>query len=92
MSIQITLPDGSIRSFEGDVVTAAEVANSIGRSLGKAAIAAKVNDRLVDLSHEIHEDSQVAIVTWDSEEGHEVFWHTSTHIMAQAVKSLFPDA
>lgn len=92
MSIQITLPDGSIRSFEGDVVTAGEVANSIGRSLGKAALAAKVNDRLVDLSHEIREDAQVAIITWDSEEGHEVFWHTSTHIMAQAVKRLFPDA
>lgn len=92
MSINITLPDGSVRSYEGEQVTPAEVAASIGKGLAKAALAAKVDGRLVDLSHPIKQDAEIAIVTWDSTEGHEVFWHTSTHIMAQAVKRLFPDA
>ncbi|TCP52740.1 threonyl-tRNA synthetase [Tumebacillus sp. BK434] len=92
MSINITLPDGSVRSYEGGQVTPAEVAASIGKGLAKAALAAKVDGRLVDLSHPIKQDAEIAIVTWDSAEGHEVFWHTSTHIMAQAVKRLFPDA
>ncbi|MFD2170670.1 threonine--tRNA ligase [Tumebacillus lipolyticus] len=92
MSINITLPDGSVRSYEGGQVTPAEVAASIGKGLAKAALAAKVDGRLVDLSHPIKQDAEIAIVTWDSTEGHEVFWHTSTHIMAQAVKRLFPDA
>ncbi len=92
MSINITLPDGSVRSYEGEQVTPAEVAASIGKGLAKAALAAKIDGRLVDLSHPIKQDAEIAIVTWDSTEGHEVFWHTSTHIMAQAVKRLFPDA
>ncbi|ASS77290.1 threonine--tRNA ligase [Tumebacillus algifaecis] len=90
--MNISLPDGSVRSYEGEQVTPAEVAASIGKGLAKAALAAKVDGRLVDLSHPIKQDAEIAIVTWDSTEGHEVFWHTSTHIMAQAVKRLFPDA
>ena len=92
MAIQITLPDGAVRTYEGDVVTPAEVAASISKGLAKAALAAKVDDRLVDMSHPITADARVSLFTWDSEEGKEVFWHTSTHIMAQAVKRLFPDA
>ncbi|MGB8956233.1 MAG: TGS domain-containing protein, partial [Tumebacillaceae bacterium] len=92
MAIQITLPDGAVRTYEGDVVTPAEVAASISKGLAKAALAAKVDDRLVDMTHPITTDARVALFTWDSEEGKDVFWHTSTHIMAQAVKRLFPDA
>ena len=92
MAIQITLPDGAVRTYEGDVVTPAEVAASISKGLAKAALAAQVDDRVVDLSHPITTDARVALFTWDSEEGKDVFWHTSTHIMAQAVKRLFPDA
>jgi threonyl-tRNA synthetase len=92
VAIQITLPDGAVRTYEGDVVTPVEVAASISKGLAKAALAAKVDDRLVDLTHPITADARVALFTWDSEEGKDVFWHTSTHIMAQAVKRLFPDA
>ena len=92
MAIQITLPDGAVRTYEGDVVTPADVAASISKGLAKAALVAKVDDRLVDLNHPIKGDARVALFTWDSPEGKEVFWHSSTHIMAQAVKRLFPDA
>jgi len=88
---QITLPDGSQRQFEAPV-TVAEVAASIGPGLAKAALAGRVDGRLVDASHTIEADSELAIVTARDEEGLEIIRHTSAHLLAQAVKQLFPAA
>jgi threonyl-tRNA synthetase len=87
----ITLPDNSQREFEHPV-TVAEVAASIGAGLAKAALAGKVNDRLVDTSFVIKEDAQLAIITDRDEAGLEIIRHSCAHLMAQAVKSLFPEA
>ncbi|MEW8979062.1 MAG: threonine--tRNA ligase [Symbiobacterium sp.] len=89
--VHVTLPDGSVREFPQGI-TIAEAVAQIGRGLAKAALAAKVDDRLVDLSARLTEDCQLRILTFADEEGREVFRHTSTHIMAQAVKRLFPEA
>ena len=89
--VHVTLPDGSVRDFPQGI-TIAEAVAQIGRGLAKAALAAKVDDRLVDLSARLTEDCQLRILTFADEEGREVFRHTSTHIMAQAVKRLFPEA
>ncbi|MCU0766412.1 MAG: threonine--tRNA ligase [Gammaproteobacteria bacterium] len=87
----ITLPDGSRRSYEG-TVTVQQVAESIGAGLAKAAIAGRVDGRLVDTSHAIDADAEVAIVTDRDPEGLEVIRHSTAHLMAMAVKELFPDA
>ncbi len=90
-SITITLPDGSKKTFEGPV-TAADVAASIGAGLAKAAIAAKVNGKIVDLSRRIEEDAELAILTSKSPESLEILRHSCTHLMAQAIKRLRKDA
>jgi threonyl-tRNA synthetase len=87
----IRLPDGSQKSFSGPI-TAAEVAQSIGAGLARAALAAKVNGKLVDLSHRIDSDAELAIVTERDPEGLEILRHSSAHLLAQAVKELFPEA
>src|SRR5882672_729078 len=87
----IRLPDGSQKSFPGPV-TAAEVASSIGAGLARAALAAKVNGRLVDLSHRIESDADITIVTPKSPEGLDIVRHSTAHLLAQAVKELFPEA
>lgn len=89
--VAITLPDGSKREFEGPV-TVAELAASVGAGLAKAALAGRVNGRLVDLSHVIEADADVSIVTGRDPEGLEIIRHSSAHLMAQAVKELYPDA
>jgi threonyl-tRNA synthetase len=88
---EIRLPDGSKRQFEGDV-TVAEVAQNIGTGLARAALAGRVNDQLVDLSFVIREDSDLAIITDKNPEGLEVIRHSTAHLLAYAVKELFPDA
>ena len=88
---EIRLPDGSKRQFESDV-TVAEVAQNIGAGLARAALAGRVNDQLVDLSFVIREDSDLAIITDKNPEGLEVIRHSTAHLMAYAVKELFPDA
>ena len=87
----IRLPDGSQKSFPGPV-TAAEVAGSIGAGLARAALAAKVNGKLVDLSTRIENDADLAIVTPKSAEGLDILRHSTSHLMAQAVQELFPGA
>ncbi|HAI70099.1 MAG TPA: threonine--tRNA ligase [Gammaproteobacteria bacterium] len=87
----ITLPDGSQRSYENPL-TVTQVAESIGAGLAKAALAGKVNDRLVDASFLIEDDVQLAIITDRDPEGLEIIRHSCAHLMAQAVKSLFPEA
>ena len=87
----IRLPDGSERRYEHPV-TVQEVAESIGPRLGRAALAAKVNGKLVDISSSIETDSDLAIITEKDPEGLEIIRHSSAHLLAHAVKELFPDA
>ena len=87
----ITLPDGSQRNYD-QAVTVMDVASSIGAGLAKATLAGKVNDRLVDASALIEQDSELKIITAKDEEGLEVIRHSTAHLLAQAVKQLFPDA
>ena len=87
----VTLPDGSKREYEGPV-TVAQVAASIGAGLAKAALAGRVGGKLVDLSHVIDGDAAVAIITARDPEGLEIIRHSTAHLMAQAVKELFPEA
>src|SRR5256885_3922983 len=87
----IRLPDGSSKSFPGPV-TVAEIGASIGAGLARAALAGKVNGRLVDASHRIDADADVAIVTERDPEGLEILRHSAAHLLAHAVKELFPDA
>jgi len=89
--IQVTLPDGSKREFAGPV-TVADVAASIGPGLAKAAIAGKVDGKVVDTAFRIEQDSPVAIVTAKDPEGLEVIRHSTAHLLAYAVKELFPEA
>ncbi len=87
----ITLPDGSVRSFDHPV-TVAEVAASIGAGLAKAAIAGRTDGKLVDLSHRFEADADLAIVTDKNAEGLEIIRHSTAHLLAYAVKELFPEA
>lgn len=87
----VTLPDGSKREYEGPV-TVTQVAASIGAGLAKAALAGRVDGKLVDLSHVIDGDAAVAIITARDPEGLEIIRHSTAHLMAQAVKELFPEA
>jgi len=87
----IRLPDGAVKHFDS-AVTAAEVAKSIGPGLAKAALAAKVDGKLVDTSFVIDRDADLAIVTDKDPEGLEVLRHSTAHLLAYAVKELFPDA
>src|SRR5450759_3496956 len=87
----ITLPDGSQRSF-AQPVTVAEVALSIGAGLERAALAGKVDGRLVDTSHLIAQDAGLAIITDKDADGLEIIRHSTAHLLAYAVKELFPDA
>jgi threonyl-tRNA synthetase len=88
---QVSLPDGSIRNFASPV-TVADVAASIGAGLAKAALAAKVDGQLVDTSHLIEGDVRLAILTAKDVDGLEVIRHSTAHLLAYAVKALFPDA
>ena len=89
--VQITLPDGSQREFPGPV-TVAEVAMSIGAGLAKAALAGKVDGKVVDTSFTIERNAQLAIVTGKDADGLEVIRHSTAHLLAYAVKELFPEA
>ena len=88
---QVSLPDGSTRSFASPV-TVADVASSIGAGLAKAALAAKVDGQMVDTSHLIEGDVRLAILTAKDVDGLEVIRHSTAHLLAYAVKALFPDA
>ncbi len=89
--IQLTLPDGSKRDYPGPV-TVADVAASIGSGLAKAALAGKVDGKVVDTSHRIDADAAVSIVTAKDADGLEVIRHSTAHLLAYAVKELYPQA
>ncbi len=94
MSLKVTFPDGQIKEF-AQAQTALEIAKSISSKLAKKALAAKIGvageEKIVDLALPLEGDLQLQILTFDDEEGKKVFWHSSAHIMAQAIKRLFPD-
>ncbi len=93
--IVITLPDGSQRQYPGPI-TVAEVAQSIGTGLARAALGGRVTEygktRLVDTIHRIEHDAELAIITAKDPEGLDLIRHSTAHLLAYAVKSLFPDA
>ena len=87
--IALTLPDGTVKSFPSGS-TGLDIALSIGRKLAQDALALKVNATLVDLTAPVTADSAIEIITFDSADGKDIFWHSSSHIMAQAIEELFP--
>jgi len=89
--ITVKLPDGSGKSLE-DHATAHDLALSISAGLARATVAAKVNGKTVDLSTELKEGDEIRLLTFRDDEGKEVFWHSSAHLLAQAVLRIFPDA
>ena len=91
MTVHITLPDGAVRQFD-QAVTVAEVAASIGTGLAKATLGGRVDGVLVDASYRIEADARLAIVTAKDAEGLELIRHSTAHLLAYAVKELFPDA
>jgi threonyl-tRNA synthetase len=89
--ITITLPDGSSRDYPDDA-TGLDIASSISEGLARNALAISVDGEPFDLNRSIGKDAQVRILTFDDPEGKEIFWHSSAHVLAQAVVELYPDA
>ena len=87
--INITLPDGSVKTFEENA-TPHDVALSISEGLARNVLAAIVNDKKWDLHRPIGTDATIRLLTWNDREGKEVFWHTSAHLMAEAIEQLYP--
>lgn len=87
--INITFPDGSVRQYEAGV-TSLDIAKSISEGLARNVLASKVNDKVTELYRPINEDATVQLLTWNDEEGKHAFWHTSAHLLAAAIKELYP--
>ncbi len=90
--IKITFPDGSSKEFPKGVSSSEIIADIGSRSLSEKAIVAEVNGKLVDLNRKINDDASVRIITYDEPEGMNTYWHSTAHIMAHAVKDLYPEA
>jgi threonyl-tRNA synthetase len=89
MNIKITFPDGAMREYPSGV-TALEIAKAISEGLARKILVAEVNGQTWDLSRPIQSDSNLRLLSWDDLEGKSTFWHSSAHLMAEAVESLFP--
>ena len=87
--IKITLPDGSIREYDS-AITAMQVAQSISEGLARNVLSAKVNGEVWDSMRPITEDSTVQLLTWNDKEGKKTFWHSSAHLMAEALEAVYP--
>ena len=87
--INITFPDGSVRQYEKGV-TAFDIAGSISSRLQQDVVAAGVNDQIWDLTRPIEEDASLKLFKWDDAEGKYAFWHSSAHLMAEALEALYP--
>ena len=87
--INITLPDGSVRQYEKGT-TAMQIAQSISEGLARNVLAAEVNGEVWDSSRSIEEDSAVKLLTWNDEKGKSTFWHSSAHLLAEALEALYP--
>lgn len=90
-NITLTLPDGTKKEFSSGI-TGFEVAQSISSGLARAALSITVNGEILDLDRPITEDGDITINTWDSEDGKYTFWHSSAHLLAEAVQELYPEA
>jgi len=89
MSIKITLPDGSVREYEKGI-SAMDIAKSISEGLARKVLAASINGETRDITTPIENDSSLKLLTWDDQEAKSTFWHSSAHLMAEAVESMFP--
>jgi threonyl-tRNA synthetase len=89
MMIKITFPNGDVKEFEAGV-TALQVAESISPRLAQDVLVAKVNDEMWDLTRPIANDATLTLYKWDSEEGKHAFWHSSAHLLAEALQELYP--
>lgn len=89
MEINITLPDGSVRTFPKGV-TSLEVARNISEGLARNVLAAKVNGTVVDATRPIDQDASISLLTWNDEDGKSTMWHSSAHLMAEALQELYP--
>jgi len=89
-SIKITLPDGSVREYPRGV-SSAEVVKSIGSGLAKATLAVKIDGHPADLGTTIDHDASFTALTFDSAEGKDIYRHSASHLMAQAVTELYPE-
>lgn len=87
--INISLPDGAVRQYEAGT-TGMQIAESISAGLARMALAIAVNGETWDLSRPIHQDAAIAIYTWKDEEGQKTYWHSSAHLMAEALEALYP--
>ena len=87
--IKVTLKDGSVREFENEL-SVMDIAKSISEGLARAVVAASVNGKVVGLNHIVKEDCELNLFKFDDEEGKDVFRHTSAHMLAQALKRLYP--
>jgi threonyl-tRNA synthetase len=87
--IKITFPDGSVREYE-EGITPLEIAKSISRRLAEEVLAASVNDEAWDLTRPITEDATLKLLKWEDEEGKHAYWHSSAHLMAEALQELYP--
>jgi threonyl-tRNA synthetase len=87
--INITLPDGSVRQYEAGI-TSLEIAKSISEGLARKVLAAEVDGNVIDATRPIQQDSTLKLLTWDDNGGKSTFWHSSAHLMAEAVESIFP--
>ncbi|MDZ7265556.1 MAG: threonine--tRNA ligase, partial [candidate division KSB1 bacterium] len=90
-SLKITFPDGDVREYPAGI-TPMQIVRELSQSLASKTVAAKFNDRLIDLTRSLNEDGRLVFVTHDTPEGMHVFWHSSAHIMAHAIKQLYPEA
>ena len=88
--INITLPDGAVRQFEKGT-TVLDIAKSISEGLARKVLAAEVNGEVWDTTRPVNEDSSLKLLTWNDQEGKNTFWHSSAHLMAEAVETIFPD-
>ena len=87
--IKITLPDGSVREYEKGT-TGLQIASSISEGLARNVLAAKVNGQVWDATRPIQADSDVQLLTWNDNEGKNTFWHSSAHLLAEALEALYP--
>ena len=88
--IKITFPDGSVREYEAGV-TGLQIAESISSRLAQDVLACSVNDEIVELNRPIHEDASIRLHKWDDAEAKHAFWHTSAHLLAEALQELYPN-
>ena len=87
--IKITLPDGAVKEVEKGT-SALQVAKSISEGLARKVLVAQVNGQVWDATRPINEDASLKLLTWDDKDGKSTFWHSSAHLMAEAVESMFP--